>query len=219
MGEKLLIDEKHSFKLKAKFAVVALLLLTVLFVAPVHSQVSASIRYISVERITREIVYVHGPDGYYPVNATCFSFTFALFKVDFQADKCYYKTWVVRNGAPVLLCSWALGFSGTPPALQGVFPDHSTDLLSVHIITAEFPYTSEIRTNLIDGTQLYYFYRICFYFNNTAWKGEEVRVAADYDKEPTFQGSELLILKIKNEKTVDGETVIRFKEVSTKPKS
>ena len=178
-------------------------------------EATPAIRYIAVEQISFDTAYIPGPGGDdIPVDATHFAFTFALFKVDNWGERCYYKVWVIREEVPILVAAWAIGFSaGDPPGLQGIYPDYFTDLVQIRTVMAEFPYSNETRVHTTDGTQNYYFYRIHFYFNNTVWKGEQVRLSAGYMEEPTFTGSELLILQIKNEKTKNGETIIKFKEV------
>ena len=195
----------------------AVLLFLSLAVNTYGQEADAAIRYIAVERISFDTIYIPGPGGDdIPVNTTHFAFTFALFHVEAQSDRCYYKVWITRDEVPMLVAAWAIGFSAPedrPPGLQGIYPDYFTDLVAIHTIMAEFPYTSEVRTHPVDGTQTYYFYRIHFYFNNTLWKGEQVRLASDYMQEPTYTGSELLILQIKNEKTKQGETIVKFKEV------
>jgi len=164
------------------------------------TETTPSIRYINVESITPETLTIPHPTD--PaggdINVSCIrvTFTFALYTVPTWGDACYYKVWIIKE-TPNLVCNWSIGFSANnPPGLQGIFIDESTDLITIHAEMADFPYMNETRQHVEDGRQEYYFYKIHFYFNNTIYKGEEVRFAADYESVPTLQGSELLRLVI-----------------------
>src|SRR3990170_685795 len=152
-------------------------------------EAEASIRYLNVETITYEEDYPFNFGD--SVACTHFAYTFALFKVNAWADRCYYVAYVAQGKDTIIVAKWSVGFSVTG-GLQGIWIDYSTSLLAVHTIMAEFPYESKLMDNTIDGTQTYKFYRMHFYFKGELFKGEVVTVAADYMKEPSISTVSLI---------------------------
>jgi hypothetical protein len=165
--------------MKTKISIVLILFCIVVCVTPsVKAETAASIRYISVEQITTEPDY---PSNFNtPVACTHFAYTFALWKVNAWADRCYYVAYTDKGG---VVAKWSVGFSVTG-GLQGIYLDQSSGLLQVETVMAEFPYTKTNLTNALDGTQTYSFYIMHFYFTANIFKGDVVTVAADYMREP-----------------------------------
>ena len=133
-----------------------------------------------------------------------FTYTFALNKVNEWADRVYFTVWLDLG----LVANWSIGFSANnPPGLQGIYLDDETGIITIWTVMAEFPYEEK------DGT---YYYRMHFFFETSVFKGGVVRVAANYLSAPTFTGSELTVVKVKNSKTIDGVEVFKFKTVKQK---
>lgn len=183
----------------AIFAVVFLMLLV-----PVEAEAVASVRYLNVEAITYEsIVYQQ-----VPTDATHFVYTFGMWKVNAWSDRVYYVAYVVRDSVPVVVAKWSVGFSVTG-GLQGIYLDYSTDLIEVHTVMAEFPYTTQVLVNPIDGEQAYRFYRMHFYFRGELFKGETVTIAADYMQQPFVEGlSKQSILSAQNAQSKQSKQVL-----------
>src|SRR4030042_7211969 len=70
----------------------------------------ASIRYLNVEAITYEPDY---PFNFFGVPTPCthFVYTFAMFKVNAWADRCYYVAYVMQDKEAVVVAKWRVGFS------------------------------------------------------------------------------------------------------------
>jgi hypothetical protein len=185
-----------------------------LFVNGVYAEVEPQIRYSSVESVMVEkILEPMDPNGVETVDASHLIYTFALFRVDEWADKCNFKLWL--NGE--VIAEWSIGFSATePPGLQGIYLSEDNDLLQISIITSEFPYENQEKFHPVDGMQTYYFYRVHIYFIEIVSKGDTIRIAGDYIKEPTFEGSELTIFKIKNSKTQFSIKSFKFRTIKIK---
>lgn len=191
-------------------------LIIMLFCTPpliyAQTETAPQVRYANVEKITVESIDIYGMGEF--VDASHFIYTFALFRVDNWAERCYFSAWVDT----ILVANWSVGFSARdPPGLQGIYLDYDTGILQTHTIMAEFPYTSETKLHPEDGQQKYYYYRMHFYFDTKVFTGAEVRVAADYMKAPTFKGSELLILKLLRSRIVDGIETFDFIVVEDTP--
>src|SRR3989304_2201748 len=91
-------------------------------------EAEASIRYLNVETITYELDYPFNFNGA-PVPCTHFVYTFAMFKVNAWADRCYYVAYVKQGEENVLVAKWSVGFS-VSGGLQGIWIDYSTSLLA-----------------------------------------------------------------------------------------
>ncbi len=173
---------------KLAFALIATICLSLFVGLTSAIEPDASIRYLTVESITYEPDYPFHWFNPTPIPCTHFSYTFAMWKVNAWADRCYYVATVQRDKIEVVVAKWSVGFGVSPITgkigLQGIYIDYSTDLLTVHTVMAEFPYNSEVMENAIDGTQTYQFFRMHFYFKGELFKTEEVTVAADYMKQP-----------------------------------
>ena len=167
----------------------------------VNGQVETQVSNASVEGIS----YV--PD--FPLleiyeSCSYFTYTFALNKIDNWGERVYFTVWVEAD----VVANWSIGFSAnTPPGLQGIYLDDKTGIITIWTVMAEFPYEEK------DGT---YYYRMHFFFETSVFKGGVVRVAANYLSAPTFTGSELTVVRVKNSKTVDGVEVFKFKTVKQK---
>jgi len=184
-----------------KTSVVALSLLFLALLPSVCGQIQPQVSNASVEEIKFEQEFLE-LDIYEPCSH--FTYTFALNKVNEWAERVYFTTWLDA----FLVANWSIGFSANdPPGLQGVYLDESTGILAIWVVMAEFPYEEK------DGT---YYYRIHFFFEDSVFKGGEARVAANYLVAPTFMGSELTVVRVKNSKTVDGTEVFKFKTVKQK---
>lgn len=202
---------------KKILTIFSILLISTFLIPTIQAQepTPPQVRYVAVESITLETIYIEGPE---PVDTNHFVYTFALFKVNEGADRCYFKTWIIRKKQPFLLAHWGVGFSANiPPGLQGIYPIYTTGLLQIHTIMAEFPYKSEVIVHPEDGEQTYYFYRMHFYFTaDTFSKGDKVRLTADYMNEPTFEGKEIVVVKLQRLIETADMSVFRLKEVRPK---
>ena len=135
------------------------------------------------------------------------NFTFALTNVEAQGDRCYYKLW---NGQqfPTVIGNWSLSFANDPPRLHGGDIDQSiVGFITIHIIMAEFPYTSAV----VDG-RLYYYYRIHVYIDpNVVAVKDTLYFGGAYMTLPMLQEGSLVRVKIKD--FVDDVAVLHEKVV------
>lgn len=179
--------------MRAKVSIILLLVFSLFLPEMAVAQETPNLRFVNIESIQNTIYET----DYASYPAVLVNYTFALTNIQVAGDRVNFKFWL-GDGE---IADWWTSFSGDPPHLKGA--GGSGDFIMNEIITAEFPYASE----MIEG-RTYYFYRIHVWYNRTLPAKETAFFGAAFNTQPTLQGSSLIQLKLKK---IGDDGVVNFK--------